>query len=114
MGGESELKKNVEVTRQPEPLKEGDEAVQDTVDPVYCPDKKRKVTELRTSARDPGSDLFPPALGPKLDPHKQGSNGGISGSRLSLDNSTRAIKNSSHEQQLLCQETEIAVPNPTE
>lgn len=97
---ESALRKNVKVTDQPELLKEGDEALQDSVDPVHCPGKKRKVTECCASSGDLGSDLLPPTRGPRLQPHKQGFNGGIPGRRLCLDNSTGVIiKNNSHGQQ---------------
>lgn len=71
--------------------------MQDAVDPVHCSETKRKVTELCASSRDPGSDLLP-TLAAKSNSHKQGSNGGILSSRLSLANSTRVIiKNNSHE-----------------
>lgn len=56
----NEHRKNVKVTHQPELLEEGDEAVQDAVDPVHCSETKRKVTELCASSGDPGV-RHPPA-----------------------------------------------------
>lgn len=52
----------MKVTYQPELLQQGNEALQDTVDPVHCSEMKRKVIELCVSSTVPGSDILQPTL----------------------------------------------------
>lgn len=62
------------ITWQPELLKEGDEALKYTVDPVHCTETSGNVGKEGGPSRAPGSGSLPAAPEPKHTPRKQSPN----------------------------------------